>query len=52
MLELGASKHWSYALNVLTNQTKVSADALLEYFSPLEKWLRKENAKYVIKPGF
>lgn len=45
MLELGASKHWSKSLEVLTNQEKISADALNEYFKPLHEWLINENFK-------
>jgi hypothetical protein len=45
MLALGASKHWSYALKKLSNETTVSADAIIEYFKPLENWLIKENLK-------
>ncbi|CAF0741030.1 unnamed protein product [Brachionus calyciflorus] len=46
MLELGASKHPSISLKVLTNQTQISTDAILEYFKPLQEWLIKENFKY------
>ncbi|RNA19074.1 angiotensin-converting enzyme [Brachionus plicatilis] len=45
MLELGASKHWSEALKVLTNQDKISSDALFEYFKPLYEWLIQENSQ-------
>lgn len=46
MLELGASKHWTYALKLLTGQSKVTAEPLLKYFAPLTEWLIKENSKY------
>jgi hypothetical protein len=46
MLQLGASKHWTYALNLLTGQNKITADSLLKYFAPLNEWLIKENSKY------
>jgi hypothetical protein len=46
MLELGASKHWSYALKTLSNENVVSADAIIEYFKPLQQWLEKENLKH------
>lgn len=53
MLELGSSKHWTYALRLLTNEDKVSSDAVFEYFKPLEEWLIKENSKYPDDlPGF
>lgn len=45
MLELGASKHWSYALEKFTGETEVSAEAILKYFQPLSDWLDKQNLK-------
>lgn len=44
MLELGASKPWPEALNVLTGERQLDAGALVEYFAPLEKWLKQANA--------
>lgn len=44
-LSLGASKHWSETLEILTGSKQVSAEALLEYFSPLHKFLKEENEK-------
>ena len=46
MLSLGASVHWSEALESLTNEREMNADALLEYFKPLTDWLIKENAEF------
>ncbi|XP_049548319.1 angiotensin-converting enzyme-like [Anopheles darlingi] len=43
MLALGSSKPWPDAMEVLTGQRKMSADALIEYFQPLYQWLIKEN---------
>ncbi len=45
MLSLGSSVHWSEALESLTNEKEINADALLEYFEPLTNWLIRENAK-------
>jgi hypothetical protein len=45
MLELGASKHWKEALETLTGERTINANALFEYFEPLTKWLLKENKK-------
>ena len=42
-LELGYSKHWNEALNVLTGSPDISAQALIEYFKPLKEFLEKEN---------
>lgn len=41
-MKLGASKHWSEALRSLTNETEISAKALLEYFEPLRVHLVEE----------
>lgn len=43
-LEKGLSLHWSETLKILTNgETQLSADALLEYFKPLDTFLLNEN---------
>ena len=46
MLELGSSKHWTFVLHSLTNSSQISAEPLIEYFTPLYIWLIKENSKY------
>lgn len=43
MLSLGSSKPWPEALEIVTGQRKMTADALLEYFKPLHTWLEKKN---------
>lgn len=43
MLEMGASKPWHDAMEVLTGQRKMDAQPLLDYFQPLTDWLRIEN---------
>uniref|UniRef100_A0A182PQ22 Angiotensin-converting enzyme n=1 Tax=Anopheles epiroticus TaxID=199890 RepID=A0A182PQ22_9DIPT len=45
MLALGSSKPWPDAMEVLTGERKMSADAILEYFDPLYKWLLEENKR-------
>lgn len=52
MLSLGASHHWTYALNLLTGEKKISAQAIFEYFEPLIKWLKRVNQKNNEKPGW
>ena len=44
MLRLGASKPWPEALEVLTGQRQLDASALLEYYRPLQAWLKQQNA--------
>ncbi|XP_062548667.1 angiotensin-converting enzyme-like [Armigeres subalbatus] len=43
MLSLGSSKPWPDAMEILTGERKMSADAILEYFQPLYEWLVEEN---------
>lgn len=46
MLSLGSSKHWIYALNLLTGEQTANMEAFIEYFKPLIDWLKRENEKY------
>ena len=43
MLALGASKPWPDALEALTGERRIDGGALLEYFAPLQGWLREQN---------
>jgi peptidyl-dipeptidase A len=43
MLALGASKPWPDALQAMTGQRQMDASALLEYFQPLQGWLKQQN---------
>ena len=43
MLALGASKPWPDALEALTGERRIDAGALLEYFAPLQGWLKEQN---------
>jgi peptidyl-dipeptidase A len=43
MLEMGQSKPWPDALEVLTGQRQIDATAMLDYFAPLQKWLDEQN---------
>ena len=43
MLALGASKPWPEALQVLTGGKEMDATALLDYFKPLQGWLKEQN---------
>lgn len=44
-MKLGASKHWKEALKAITGESEMAADALLEYFEPLRKFLTTENKR-------
>ncbi len=43
MLELGASKPWPDALEEFTGTREMSGKAMLEYFKPLQDWLKEQN---------
>jgi peptidyl-dipeptidase A len=43
MLEMGESRPWPDALEVLTGQRQMDATAIRDYFAPLEKWLEEQN---------
>jgi peptidyl-dipeptidase A len=44
MLALGRSKPWSEALFAMTGSREMDGGALLDYFAPLQKWLKEQNA--------
>ncbi|MBD9379175.1 M2 family metallopeptidase [Pseudoxanthomonas sp. PXM04] len=43
MLEKGASQPWQATLKELTGTEKMDANAVLEYFAPLQEWLKQQN---------
>jgi peptidyl-dipeptidase A len=43
MLGKGASQPWQRTLQELTGGEKMDASALLEYFAPLQGWLKQQN---------
>ncbi len=43
MLAMGASQPWPEAMNKLTGSRTMDAQALLDYFGPLSKWLKEQN---------
>ena len=44
MLEMGASRPWPEALELITGQRELNATAILDYFAPLKVWLDEQNA--------
>lgn len=44
MLALGASKPWPDALEKITGTREMDASALIEYFGPLQAYLKEQNA--------
>jgi peptidyl-dipeptidase A len=43
MLSMGASKPWPDALESLTGQRQMDATAIIDYFAPLQTWLKEQN---------
>jgi peptidyl-dipeptidase A len=43
MLEKGSSQPWQATLKELTGSDKADAAAVLEYFAPLQTWLKQQN---------
>lgn len=52
MLQLGSSRPWPDALEVLTGQRKMDASGLLEYFKPLQEYLEYYNKKNNVFVGW
>ena len=52
MLRLGSSKPWKEVIEVMTGKPEMDTSAFREYFAPLEKWLREENARSGVKVGW
>ena len=44
MLSKGASQPWQETMKELTGGEKMDASAVLEYFAPLQGWLKQQNA--------
>ena len=44
MLQMGASRPWPDALEVITGSRDMDATAILDYFAPLAAWLDEQNA--------
>ncbi len=43
MLAMGSSKPWPEALKAISGETKMDAQALLEFYHPLIEWLDEQN---------
>jgi peptidyl-dipeptidase A len=43
VLELGASRPWPDALELLTGSREMDASAIIDYFQPLMRWLETQN---------
>ena len=52
MLEMGRSRPWKKAMEVMTGQGEMSTGAIREYFLPLEQWLVDRNRRDNVKVGW
>ncbi|CAO1336207.1 unnamed protein product [Diamesa serratosioi] len=52
MMKLGASKPWPDALEVMTGERNMNANAILEYYKPLEDWLIIKNKELGVNIGW
>ncbi|CAL8350954.1 unnamed protein product [Merluccius merluccius] len=52
MLEQGRSKSWTRALKMISNDVRMDAGPLLDYFKTLYDWLVEENQKNNTKVGW
>ena len=43
MLARGASQPWQATLKELTGSEQIDGGAVLEYFAPLQEWLKQQN---------
>lgn len=43
MLTMGQSKPWPEAMQALTGQRKMDGSAIIDYFAPLNAWLKEQN---------
>ena len=43
MLAMGMSKPWPDAMEALTGQREMDASAIIDYFAPLNAWLKEQN---------
>lgn len=49
---MGSSRPWPEVMKVMTGQEKMDANALREYFKPLEDWLGAQLEKLDETPGW
>ncbi|XP_030381604.1 angiotensin-converting enzyme [Scaptodrosophila lebanonensis] len=52
MMQLGATKHWRDIMEIATGERKLSGRGILEYFGPLFTWLKEENKRLDLEPGW
>ena len=45
MMEKGSGQHWTKSMEELTGTSGLSGKPAVDYFFPLFKWMKEENAK-------
>ncbi|KAM3966953.1 angiotensin-converting enzyme [Aphomia sociella] len=48
-MALGASEDWRTVLKTMTGETELSTKGILEYFSPLQEFLKEANSQLIAK---
>ena len=49
---MGKSKPWPEAMEAITGQREMSADAIMRYFAPLMDWLQEQNEQNEERVGW
>ena len=52
LMSLGSSVPWQEAMEAMTGERRLDPGPLLEYFRPLQEWLREENRKNGVAVGW
>jgi peptidyl-dipeptidase A len=43
MMAMGQSKPWPDAMEAITGQRSMDGSAIIDYFAPLNRWLKEQN---------
>jgi peptidyl-dipeptidase A len=43
MMAMGQSKPWPDAMEAITGQRSMDGSAIIDYFAPLNAWLKEQN---------
>lgn len=52
VMKMGSSKPWMEALEIFVGKEHMDIQPMLEYFSPLRRWLEAENTKNGVQVGW
>lgn len=51
-MELGSTKNWRDVLQLITGERKINGQAIVEFYKPLENWLREQNKQLANHVGW